>query len=155
LLKASFSHLVIDLSKSYNKLDISALRASDHIILLTQLDLPCLRNVVRLLASLEHYDGVQEKVKIVVNRSGLDKSQISASKAEETIDREIYWRIPNNYSIISDCRNNGKPLIRSAPKAAITLSISELGERLAGNYTPVDEETVKKNKKSWLKFLSK
>jgi pilus assembly protein CpaE len=155
LLKASFSHLVIDLSKSYNKLDISALKASDHIVLLTQLDLPCLRNVVRLLASLEHYEGVQEKVKIVVNRSGLDKSQISASKAEETIDREIYWRIPNNYSIISDCRNNGKPLIRSAPKAAITLSINELGERLAGNYVPVDEDAAKKNKKSWLKFLSK
>lgn len=155
LLRASFSHLVIDLSKSYNALDISALKASDHIVLLTQLDLPCLRNVVRLLASLEAYDGVQDKVKIVVNRSGLDKSQISASKAEETIDRDIFWRIPNNYSIVSDCRNNGKPLIRSAPKAAITLSINELGERLAGNFVSDDDETVKKNKKSWLKFLSK
>ena len=155
LLKASFSHLVIDLSKSYNKLDLSAQMASDHIVLLTQLDLPCLRNVVRLLASLEAYEGVQEKVKIVVNRSGLDKSQISASKAEETIDREIYWRIPNNYSVISDCRNNGKPLIRSAPKAAITQSINELGELLAGNFSSVEEETEKKNKKSWLKFLSK
>lgn len=157
LLKASFSHLVIDLSKSYNSLDLAALKASDHIVLLTQLDLPCLRNVVRLLASLEAYDGVQEKVKIVVNRSGLDKSQISKSKAEETIDREIYWKIPNNYSVVSECRNNGRPLIKSAKNAAITQSIVELAEKLAGGKVPDQEESEegKKGKKSWLQFLSK
>ena len=154
LLKASFTHLVIDLSKSYNQLDLAALQSSDHIIMLTQLDLPCLRNIVRLLASLESYDGVPDKVRIVVNRAGLDKSQINSSKAEETIDREIYWRIPNNYSVVSECRNNGRPLIRSAPKAAITLSINELAEKLAGGgQTQAQEE--KKAKKGWLPFLSK
>ena len=153
LLKASFTHLVIDLSKSYNPLDMAALQSSDHIVMLTQLDLPCLRNIVRLMASLEGYDGVPEKVKIVVNRAGLDKSQINSSKAEETIDREIYWRIPNNYSVVSECRNNGRPLIRSAPKAAITQSINELAEKLAGGQVAKPEE--KKAKKGWLPFLSK
>ncbi len=156
LLKASFTHLVVDLSKAYNALDLAALQASDHIVMLTQLDLPCLRNIVRLLASLESYDGVVDKVKIVVNRAGLDKSQINSDKAEETIDREIFWRIPNNYSVVSECRNNGRPLIRSAPKAAITLSINELAEKLAGG-TPEEEAAAeeKKTKKGWLTFLSK
>lgn len=155
LLKASFTHLVIDLSKSYSRLDIAALEASKHILLLTQLDLPCLRNVVRLLTSLETYEGVNEKVKVIVNRSGLDKSQISSAKAEETIDREIFWRIPNNYPVISDCRNNGVPLLENAKNAAITHSICELAEKLSGD-TPVDEAGAeKKDKKSWLKFLGK
>lgn len=156
LLKASFSHLVIDLSKSYSRLDIAALQAAQHILLLTQLDLPCLRNVVRLLSSLEVYEGVNEKIKIVVNRAGLDKTQISSSKAEETIDREIFWRIPNNYSVISECRNNGVPLIQQAPKAAITHSISELAEKLIGHQSSESEVAdTKKDKKGWLKFLSK
>ena len=156
LLKASFSHLVIDLSKSYSRLDIAALQAAQHILLLTQLDLPCLRNVVRLLSSLEVYEGVNEKIKIVVNRAGLDKTQISSSKAEETIDREIFWRIPNNYSVISECRNNGVPLIQQAPKAAITHSISELAEKLIGHQSSESEVAdAKKDKKGWLKFLSK
>ncbi len=153
LLKASFTHLVIDLSKSYNALDIAALELSDHILLLTQLDLPCLRNVVRLLTSMESYEGVSEKVKVVVNRIGLEKSQISAHKAEETIDREIFWRIPNNYSVISECRNNGIPLLQHAPKAGITQSIVELADKLSGREEEVEEE--KKDKKGWLKFLSK
>jgi len=156
LLKASFSHLVIDLSKSYSRLDIAALEASQHILLLTQLDLPCLRNVVRLLSSLESYEGVNDKIKIVVNRAGLDKTQISSAKAEETIDREIFWRIPNNYGVISECRNNGVPLIQQAPKAAITQSISELAAKLCGVESLEEVDTDgKRDKKGWLKFLSK
>ena len=155
LLKASFSHVVVDLSKTYNRLDISALESSDTVVLLTQLDLPCLRNVVRLFSAFEAYEGVSNKVKVVVNRSGLDKTQISADKAEETIDREIYARVPNNYFVISECRNNGVPLITQAPKAAITVAIQELAHKLAGSEPEEIEEGDDKGKKSWLNFLSK
>ena len=152
LLRASFTHLVIDLSKSYNSLDIAALKVSEHILLLTQLDLPCLRNVVRLLSSLESQDGLHERVRVVVNRSGLDNTQISSKTAEKNISREIFWRIPNNYAIVSDCRNNGVPLVKSAPKAAITHSISELARKLEGNEIATEEETQKK--KNWIPFLN-
>ena len=153
LLKASFTHLVIDLSKSYNSLDMAALKASEHILLLTQLDLPCLRNVVRLLSSLESQDGLKDCVRVVVNRSGLDNAQISSKTAEETIAREIFWRIPNNYAIVSDCRNNGVPLIKSAPKATITHSIAELARKLSGNELAV-QEAQKEKKKNWIPFLN-
>ena len=155
LLKASFSHVIVDLSKTYNRLDISALESSDIVVLLTQLDLPCLRNVVRLFSAFDVYEGVSNKVKVVVNRSGLDKTQISADKAEETIDREIYARVPNNYFVISECRNNGVPLITQAPKAAITVAIQELAHKLAGSEPEVIEEGDDKGKKRWLNFLSK
>ena len=153
LLRASFTHLVIDLSKSYNALDLAALNVSEHILLLTQLDLPCLRNVVRLLASLEAQDEMKDRVRVVVNRSGLDNTQISAKTAEETIAREIFWRVPNNYAIVSDCRNNGVPLIKSAPKAAITHSIAELAGKLSGNEVAAGE-TQKEKKKNWIPFLN-
>ncbi len=155
LLKASFTHLVIDLSKAYSRLDLSALEMSEHILLLTQLDLPCLRNVVRLLTSLENHDGLSEKVRIVVNRSGLDKSQISSANAEETINRKIYWRIPNNYGAVADCRNNGVPLIKQAPKSPITQSINELADKLCGLTDEEVTESASSSKKSWLPFLKK
>ncbi|MDG1511287.1 MAG: response regulator [Mariniblastus sp.] len=155
LLKASFTHLIIDLSKSYSRLDITALESANSIVLLTQLDLPCLRNVVRLLSSLETYDDVNDKIKIVVNRVGLDKMQISSTKAEETIDRDIFWRIPNNYPVISECRNNGVPLLENAKNAAITQSICELAEKLSGDFEDDEGKATKKDRMSWLKFLGK
>jgi len=154
LLKASFSHVIVDLSKSYNSLDMVALEASSEIVLLTQLDLPCLRNVVRLLSSFERHDGVRERVKVVVNRAGLEKNQISLEKAENTIGGEIFARIPNNYVVISECRNNGVPLIEQAPKAAITGHVIELAEKISGD-SVADLEGDGKDRKSWLKFLSK
>ena len=108
-----------------------------------------------MLASLENHDGLNDEVRIVVNRSGLEKTQISTQKAEETIDREIFWRIPNNYSVISECRNNGVPLLQQAPKAAITHSIAELADKLCGGAEANPAPTTKKEKKAWLPFLGK
>ena len=51
LLKASFTHVLLDLSKAYSPLDMTALEESNYAMLVTQLDLPCLRNVVRLMVS--------------------------------------------------------------------------------------------------------
>ena len=66
---------------------------------------------------------LKDKVKIVVNRVGLDAAQISLKKAQETIGREIFWQLPNDYRTMVEVRNNGVPLIEQAPKAAITQSI--------------------------------
>jgi pilus assembly protein CpaE len=123
MLKATFTHLILDLSKSYTEVDVLALKEAQHVLLTTQLDLPSLRNVVRLMMSFSEMDGVKEKTKIVMNRVGLDSGQISLKKAKETIGGEIFWQIPNDYRVMSEVRNNGIPLLEQAPKANITQSI--------------------------------
>jgi pilus assembly protein CpaE len=132
LLKATFTHLVLDLSKGYSALDMLALQMSNHVLLVTQLDLPCLRNVVRLLMSFGEMKEVADKVKIVCNRVGLDNGTISLKKAQDTIGREIFCRLPNDYRTMVEVRNNGVPLIEQAPKAPITQAIIALAEQLCG-----------------------
>ena len=130
LLKATFTHLVLDLSKSYSAIDLVALKMADHILLLTQLDLPCLRNVVRLMESFNEKE-MAEKVKVVVNRVGFDQSHITTKKAKDTIGHDIYWQLPNDYRTMGVARNDGVPLVDEAPKAAITQSIVSLAKSLA------------------------
>ena len=132
LLKATFTHLVIDTSKSFSPLDLMVMDMADEIVMITQLDLPCLRNVVRLMMSFEELGNLKEKVKIVVNRVGRDSGQISLKKAQETIGAEVFWQIPNDYRVMVDVRNNGIPLLEQAPKAAITQTISQLADALCG-----------------------
>lgn len=132
LLKATFSHLIIDTSKGFNALDMFALHQADTVLLITQLDLPCLRNVVRLLMSFKDAPALDQKVKVVVNRVGYETGQISLKKAQETMGREIYWQVPNDYRVMIEVRNNGVPLIQQAPKAAITQSIGQLADTLSG-----------------------
>jgi pilus assembly protein CpaE len=131
LLKASFTHMILDLSKGYNALDMVALKSAKDILLVTQLDLPCLRNVVRLMMSFGEVEGLKEKVKIVVNRVGLDSGAISLKKAQDTMGREIYWQLPNDYRTMVEVRNNGVPLLEQAPRASITQALTSLAEALS------------------------
>lgn len=133
LMKATFTHLVLDLSKSYSPIDMVALEAANHVLLVTQLDLPCLRNAVRLLMSFREMKGIGDKVKIIVNRVGMDQGQITLKKARDTLGRDIYWQLPNEYRTMIEIRNNGVPLLEHAPRAPITQSISALADALAND----------------------
>jgi pilus assembly protein CpaE len=130
LLKATFTHLILDLSKSFSALDMLAMNSADHVLLVTQLDLPCLRNVVRLNMSLGEIPQIKDRIKIIVNRVGWDNGQITLKKAQDTIGREVFWQIPNDYRTMSEVRNNGVPLIEQAPKAGITQAFVQLAEAL-------------------------
>src|SRR5262249_16272438 len=97
LLKASYSHLVFDLSKRFTPTDLPAMRMSDAMLIVAQLELTSLRNVVRILHTLSNEEGMAEKLKVVVNRVGGDDSDITLKKAEETIGRPIFWQVPNDF----------------------------------------------------------
>jgi len=148
LLKATFTHLIIDTSKSFNTLDMFALNQADVVLLVTQLDLPCLRNVVRLFMSFKDTAALDQKVKIIVNRVGHETGQISLKKAQETMGREIFWQIPNDYRVMVEVRNNGVPLLQQAPKAAITHSIGQLADALCGKHDEPRDTGTKS--RSWL-----
>jgi pilus assembly protein CpaE len=155
LLKASFTHLIVDLSKSYSLVDMSIMESASKVLLVTQLDLPCLRNVVRLMMSFDEVDGLREKVEIVVNRAGLDSGQISLKKAKETLGRDIYALLPNDYRTMVSVRNNGVPLITQAPKAAITAAMREMVCRLSGDELAPEGATAEEPDSSesrWKKF---
>jgi pilus assembly protein CpaE len=154
LLKASFSHVLVDLSKSYSDVDMSALKTANQVLMVTQLDLPCLRNIVRLMMSFGEIDGLKEKIQIVVNRIGLDTGHISLKKAQETIGRDIFWQLPNDYRVMVEMRNNGVPLVEQAPRASITQSIVALAEQLSG-IENADDSDAARDKGRWLNFWGK
>ena len=148
LLKATFSHLIVDVTKSFSRLDLSVMEVSDKVLLVTQLDLSCLRNVVRIMQFLEQVPGIKEKVEIIVNRAGLEDNDISLNKALETIGRTVFWQLPNDYATMVGARNNGLPLCQFAPKARLTRSLSDMVRLLTSSDSgtkPVDEPVRKKS----------
>lgn len=150
LLKATFSHLIIDVSKSFGKLDLSAMEVSDKVLLVTQLDLSCLRNVVRVTQFLQNFPAVKDKVEIVVNRMGLEDSDISINKALETIGRAVFWQLPNDYATMVGARNNGVPLCQFAPKARLTRNINDMVRQLGTDGNGGKKEDNQPKKKSGL-----
>jgi pilus assembly protein CpaE len=147
LLKASYTHLIFDLSKRFTPTDLTAMRMSDVILLVAQLELTSLRNVVRMLHTLGNEEGLGEKVKVVINRVGSEEGDITLKKAEETIARPIFWQVPNDYRAMLGARNAGVPLSTHAPKSKTHQSIMALANALSG-------KTVAEPKKERRGFFS-
>jgi pilus assembly protein CpaE len=157
LLKATFTHIVLDVSKGFNEIDHAAFEFANDVLVVVQLDLPCLRNLVRLQMSFDEIEGLREKLKIVVNRVGLESGQIKLKKAKETIGRDIFYQIPNDYRTMIEVRNNGVPLMEQAPKAPITLAMQGLADLLDGGKEHDDDDDehdteTTSGSNSWLKF---
>jgi pilus assembly protein CpaE len=131
LLKASYTHLVLDLSKGFTANDVMALRMSDTILLMTQLELSSLRNAVRMLLALSGDEALSSKVRVVLNRVG-GETDISMKKAEETIGKPIYWQIPYDPRNLVESRNAGVPLIQHAPRCKAQQSIAGLAAAVCG-----------------------
>jgi pilus assembly protein CpaE len=138
LLRASYTHLVLDLSKSISPNDMTALKMSDVILLVAQLELSSLRNVVRLLLSLGNDPELADKVRIVLNRVGSD-TDINLKKAEETIGKPVFWQIPNEVRTVTEARNQGAPLVQTAPRCKVQQAIAGLAQALTGK-APVAEK---------------
>ncbi len=134
LLKMSYSHMILDLSKSLRPTDMMALRMADTILLTAQLELSSLRNVVRLIHLLGSEDNLAEKVRVVINRVGSDTVEegISMKKAEEVIGKPIFWQIPNDPKALIAARIAGEPLVRHNPKCRVQMAIVGLAQALAG-----------------------
>jgi pilus assembly protein CpaE len=113
------------------------------------------------MMSFNEIDGLKDKVRIIVNRVGLGSGEISLKKAQETMGREIFWQLPNDYRTMVEVRNNGVPLIEQAPKAGITQAFITLAETLGKDERPKDTAELAAagaaagKSGSWLSFLSK
>jgi pilus assembly protein CpaE len=88
----------------------------------------------------------RECIRVIINRY-LATSEISLKDAEASIDKKIFWTIPNDYRTTMSSINQGKPLCQLASKAAITKSMRGLAEALT-------KGEAKKEKKGW-KFLKR
>jgi pilus assembly protein CpaE len=130
MLKATFPSVIIDTSKGLQASDFLAFELSDVILLVIQLDLTCLRNTARLLHLFEQFDGLTERVKLVVNRAGAHDSEISLKKAEETLRMPISWQIPNATKPFHHARAKGVAIDEVAAGSKAHQSILEIARAL-------------------------
>lgn len=130
MLKASFPTVIIDTSKGLQSSDFLAFEMADVILLAVQLDLTCLRNTARLLHLFQQFDGLTDRVRLVVNRSGAHDSEISLKKAEETLQMPVAWQIPNATKSFNLARARGVPLDEVASGSKAHQAILEIARSL-------------------------
>jgi pilus assembly protein CpaE len=147
LMQKMFDFVVIDGGQSLDATFLRILKMVDLVLLVSTLSLPCLTNTNKLLKSFYALGyPSRECIRVIINRY-LATSEISLKDAEASIDKKIFWTIPNDYRTTMSSINQGKPLCQLASKAAITKSMRGLAEALI-------KGEAKKEKRGW-KFLKR
>ena len=132
LLQATFDYIVIDSGRHLNTTSLTLLKNSDRVFLVSVLDLLCLSNTRRSLKIFQDL-GLprKEKIEIIINRFQKE-SLITLEEAEKSLDRKIFWLIPNDYQKTNSAINLGKPFSLTDPKAVLTQNFKELASSLSG-----------------------
>jgi pilus assembly protein CpaE len=143
LLKAAYPTVIIDTSKGLQSSDFVAFEMADVILVVLQLDLTCLRNTARLMQLFQQFDGLLDRVKLVVNRAGSHDSEISLKKAEETLRMPVSFHIPNATKLFFTARAKGVPIDAIATGSKAHQAILQIA-RAVRPYAVVEETKARK-----------
>lgn len=131
VLRATFEYVIIDTTTSFDSKTLSALDFADHILLVSMVNLPSIRSSQRLLNLFERLGYDQQKIKLVVNRY-MQGEEITVEDVEETLEHPVFWKIPNNYSVVMTAINRGIPISQVENSKPLEKNFLELAHKLSG-----------------------
>jgi pilus assembly protein CpaE len=132
ILRETFSYIIIDVSPNFDKKTIATLDNSDMILLVTMVNLPAIRNCQRCLDIFDRLGYNANKTQIVLNRF-MENDEIKVDDVENVLNRDVYWKIPNNYFAIMSAINKGIPISMMQPDSNIAQSYQGLAVKLSDN----------------------
>lgn len=131
LMREMFDYIVVDASRSLDPITVAALNLSEMIFLVTQLDLPALRNAKRFVDIFLSLGYDQSKTELIINRYE-KRSDVSLEEAEEVLEQKAFWLVPNDYTSVMSSINQGKSVILMAHNSKVTKSLKDLALTIQG-----------------------
>jgi pilus assembly protein CpaE len=129
-LKSCYEYVVVDTSNTFDDHTVSALDQSSTIFLISNTDLPSLRNAQRCLSIFERMGYKKEKIKLLINR--YQKSlEIRSKDIEDTLSFPVSWFFPNDWPTIMNAVNSGVPL-STVNHSEIAGSFASFVQQVAG-----------------------
>lgn len=146
LMKSTFAYIIIDTNSSFDSKTLCSLDYSDEILLISMVNLPCIRNAQRCLELFNRLDYNKDKIKLIINRY-LHNEEITIEDVEDALDHPIQWKIPNNYFTVMQAINRGLPIMSVDSASNINQNLMELSAMLTNMVVVKDKTTDKKAKK--------
>jgi pilus assembly protein CpaE len=109
LLGQQYEYIVIDAGNHLNPCSTAALYTADTICLVTNPDVPCVRNAQRLLDRMGQLGAAGERVRILLNRAA-EPYPIPPDQIESALGCPIAHVFGSDYRTVSAALNSGVPL---------------------------------------------
>ena len=109
VLARTYDYVVIDAGNTISASTAAALYAADTIFLVTNPDVPSIRNAQRLVDRVRQLGAGSERVKVLLNRVS-DNHLIAPKQIETALGYGIHHTFSSDYRTVSTALNSGVPL---------------------------------------------
>lgn len=131
LLRPRYSYIVIDTPSQLSPHVLAALDASDHHVLLTNPEIPSLKNLRLTLDMLDLLHYPRERRSVIFNRADA-AAGLSAEEVESTIKTSLTASVPASRDVPASI-NRGVPIVAAKPDHAVSTAIINFAaERIVG-----------------------
>lgn len=129
ILRDEFAFVVVDAGPCCASIPEALLDSADTVYLVTEVNLPALRNARRLIswfAEREHGDNLE----VVLNRYNSRMVEIDEESAIKALSRCVDWKIPSDYNAVRGAQNLGVPLVNQ--QTALSKAIRQMAQAASG-----------------------
>jgi len=151
LAREMYDYIIIDTCPSFQSEILTALDASDEIVLVVAPDFLTLKNVTLGLSVMSSLNYPMDQVRLVLNRA-LSVSSIKLVDVERGLQRKVDIEIPSDGEIVVSSINRGTPFVVTHPTSSVAKAIALLAQRVMKGGGGKDEK-AKPHEKGILKKM--
>ncbi len=115
ILREQFAFVVVDAGPCSGNIPETLFEVADTIYLVTEVNLPALRNARRLISWFTAKETAAREsacgLEVVLNRFNSRKVEIDEESTAQALSRPVDWKIPNDYMAVRGAQNLGTPLV--------------------------------------------
>jgi pilus assembly protein CpaE len=148
VLGRTYEYIVIDAGSMITSFAMTTLYTADTVFLVTNPDVPSIRNAQRMVERIRQVGAGGERVKILLNRVS-DQNLIAPKQIETALGYSIYHSFTSDYRAVSTALNSGVPLALSN-SSELAQQLSNLARQLLGQE---DEAKEPERRRAFLGLL--
>jgi pilus assembly protein CpaE len=130
-LQRNYEYICVDCPSRLNDETIAALDNSHLIFLISNSNLPALRNAQRILRVFERLGYSQDRVRLLINRYSKPEN-ISLREIERALNFKVFWAIPNDFKSLIQSIQLGESLAQKKSSAPLVKTFYELSAEILG-----------------------
>jgi pilus assembly protein CpaE len=128
-LETIYDYVILDVGTTLMMPATAALQLSDEIMLVANPDVPCLRNLQRLIDAVKAAGVPEERLQIVLNRFS-EFGVVSTAQIERVLGFQISFSVNSDYRTVAAALNAGVP-ISSLREAEINSQLDAIARAIA------------------------
>ncbi len=112
LIARQYDYILVDAGSHVNSCTVAALYTADQLFLISNPDVPSIRNAQRLLDKIRQLGACSDRVRVLLNRMA-EPYPIPPKQIEGALGRPIHHMFSSDYKTVSTALNSGVPLALS------------------------------------------